>query len=118
MNTRKQPLLPAIASALILTLCLVAQTVTAQVNVDAIVTPLIGSFRYDISVSNNAGEDLALVSIVDAPIGDPLIDPTLVTPAGFLGSYDGGLGFVDFLGDTDLFAAGSTVSGFSFESLD
>ena len=36
---------------------------------------------------------------------------------GFLGNYDGGSGFIDFLADTGIFAAGTTVGGFSFESL-
>jgi hypothetical protein len=85
---------------------------------DMVVTPLAGSFRYDVSITNDEVVDLALVTITDAPLADPLIDPTLTTPPGFLGSYDGGLGFVDFIeGATDNFGAGTTVGGFSFESL-
>lgn len=81
------------------------------------VTPLAGSFRYDLSVQNTGPEDYVLVSITDAPLADPLIDPSLSGPAGFLTAYDDGLGFVDFLEDTDLFAAGSVSGPFSFESL-
>jgi len=98
-------------------LAAVSEPAWSQVKVDAIVTPLVGSFRYDISVHNNAAEDLAIVSLVDAPLADPLIDLTLAAPVGFLASYDDGLGFVDFLGDADVFAAGATVGGFGFESL-
>ncbi len=92
--------------------------VHAQVSLEATVTSLGGSFRYDISVDNSTNEDLAIVSLVSAPLFDPLIDPSLVTPPGFRGSYDGGLGFVDFLADTDIFARGTTISGFRFESLE
>jgi len=88
----------------------------AVLTVDATVTPLVGSFLYEISITNTGPEDIVIVSIVDAPIGDPLIDPSLMFPAGFFASYDGGVGIVDFLEDTSLFAAGTTTSGFSFES--
>ena len=64
-----------------------------------------------------------MLTIKDAPIadllnplGDPLITPSLLTPVGFLASYDSGLGFVDFLADSDLFGAGTTKSGFSLQS--
>jgi hypothetical protein len=59
----------------------------------------------------------SLVSIVDAPLGDPLIDPSLTAPAGFLGSYDSGLGIIDFIEFTEFFAAGMSIGGFSFETL-
>ena len=81
------------------------------------VTSLTGSYRYDVSVQNTGPEDYVIVSIPDAPLADPLIDPSLAGPAGFLTAYDDGLGFVDFLENTDLFAAGSVSGPFSFESL-
>jgi hypothetical protein len=96
---------------------LVSSTARASVLVEATVTPLVGSFLYEISIENATVEDLAIVSISDAPIGDPLIGPSLVVPVGFLASYDGGLGFVDFVADTSDFFAGTTTSGFRFESL-
>ena len=90
----------------------------ASVVVDATVTPAGGgAFHYEISVTNTEIEDLALVSIVDAPLNDPLIDPSLDAPSGFLANYDDGLGIVDFLENTDSFASGTTTSGFSFDSL-
>jgi hypothetical protein len=89
----------------------------ANLLVEATVTPLVGTFQYDFSVENTGPDDVVIVSIVDAPLADPLIDPTLVSPAGFFGSYDSGLGIVDFLEDTELFAAGTTTGGFSFQSL-
>lgn len=89
----------------------------ATLTVEATVTPLAGSFLYEYSIANSGPDDVVLVSIVDAPLGDPLIDPTLTAPVGYLASYDDGLGIVDFLEDTGLFAIGTATSGFSFESL-
>lgn len=84
--------------------------------VEATVTPTGGAFHYDFSVANTEPDDFAIVSLTDAPLADPLIDPTLTGPAGFLTNYDGGLGFVDFLGDTDLFATRALKGLFSFDS--
>ncbi len=96
---------------------LLASPSNADVIVDASVTPQAGSFLYDISITNTEAEDLAFVSFFDAPGGDPLIEPSLIVPLGFLASYDGILGFLDFLGDTAVFPAGGTVGGFRFQSL-
>lgn len=74
-----------------------------------------GTYQYDVSVSNNGPDDLAIVSLTDAPLGDGLIASSLTAPAFFSTSYDSVLGFVDFLADVS-FAAGTTVSGFSFLS--
>jgi hypothetical protein len=75
-----------------------------------------GVFHYSFSVNNDDPDDYAIVSIVDAPTGDPLIDASLITPTGFLASYDGGLGIVDFLADTADFVTGTTVGPFAFDS--
>lgn len=88
-----------------------------QVFVEALVTPHSGSVRYDITVDNQASEELAIVTIIDAPSADPLIEATLEVPAGFLGSYDGGLGFVDLVSDSEVFSQGLQTGGFHFESL-
>lgn len=89
--------------------------------VSANVTPLSGSYRYEFTITNtlltSPDDDVVVISIVDAPMGDPLIGPSLETPPGFLALYDSGLGIVDFLEDTSNFAAGTTTSGFRFESL-
>ena len=81
------------------------------------VTPLTGSYWYEVSVQNTGPEDYVIVSIPDAPLADPLIDPSLTGPADFLTNYDDGLGYVAFVEDTDLFAAGKLFGPFSFESL-
>jgi hypothetical protein len=76
-----------------------------------------GGYHYEFTIDNTAGpEEIAIVSL-NAPLADPLIDLSLATPAGFLGSYDGGLGLVDFIGDTAFFSVGSITSGFGFDSI-
>jgi hypothetical protein len=99
-------------------LCLISLLTRADVFVDATVSPIGGgAYHYEFAVSNTGPEDALVVALNDAPPGDLMIKPSLVAPAGFLSSYDSGIGFVDFLADTDLFATGTTVSGFSFDSL-
>ena len=88
----------------------------AALNVSAVVSPAGGGlFHYVFTIQNTGPDDVAIVS-VDAPINDTFIDPSLTFPAGFLASYDPLLGFVDFLEDTDLFASGTIVTGFAFDS--
>lgn len=97
---------------------LAAETAQAGLAVSLTSTPLGGGvFSYQYSIANSGPEDLAVVSITDAALGDPLIGATLQTPAGFLGSYDPGLGIVDFLSDTSVFGAGTILSGFGFMSM-
>lgn len=110
MKSRRTP-------PLFLAAALLAPSALAQFILDAEVTPLAGAFRYDLTFRNQTAEDVAIVSILDAPLADPLIGPSLTTPPGFLASYDDGLGFIDFLEDTLLFGAGEVVGGFSFDSL-
>lgn len=93
------------------------QCAHAAVTIELTRTPMGGFFHYDVAITNGEAVDLAIVSILDAPLADPMIGPSLTTPAGFLGSYDGGLGIVDFLPNIDVFLPGTTTSGFSFDSL-
>lgn len=107
------PLPAAIAIAAWLT----AQTASAILIVNATPTPLGGGlFQYEFTISNTGPADVPLVNINNAPLSDPDIGSTLMTPAGFLALYDPGLGIVTFLEDTSLFAAGTTIGGFSFQS--
>lgn len=75
-----------------------------------------GTFLYSVSITNNTLNDLSIVSIIDAPIGDSLISPSLMSPSGYLASYDGGAGIVDFIEGSSSFSVGSTFGVFSFES--
>jgi len=97
---------------------LAAEVAGGAVVVDATVSPVGGGiFHYDVAITNSEAEDLVLVSLLHGPLSDPYIEPSLTAPAGFLTSYDDGLGIVDFLADSALFNAGSTTSGFSFNSV-
>ena len=103
--------------ALLIALVLAVTTARAALMVDLTTSPLGGGiYQYTFTIANTGPDDVAIVSIVDAPLADPLIDPTLTWPVGFLASYDGGLGFVDFLEGTSLFSVGTSFSGFSFQS--
>src|ERR1043165_6568316 len=89
-------------SALILASSLFAPKLWAPPFVHSDITPLGGGlYEYDFSILNTGPEDIVLVTITDAPLGDPLIAGSLVTPPGFLSSYDSGLGFVDFIANVD-----------------
>lgn len=110
--------IPPISLALLASLAVLGapgRPANALVMVDATVFPLgPGGFRWELSIGNTGPDDVVVVSLLGAPLGDPAIGPSLETPAGYLGSYDGVLGFVDFLEDTELFGAGTMVPGFAF----
>jgi len=89
----------------------------AAVLISGTVVPLGGSYRYEASVINTDLRDYLLVSLLDAPLGDPAIAPSLTSPPGFQASYDSGLEIVDFLADLETFGAGTTRGTFVFESL-
>lgn len=89
----------------------------AAMIVEASVMPVAGFYHYDFLITNSGPDDVVLTTLTDAPLGDPLVDASLTVPVGFVGSYDPGLGFVDFLEDFDLFAAGTSKGPFSFDSL-
>jgi len=107
------------ATALLLALSGLGATVfAAPVDVFAVASPLGGGvFHWDFSVINNSVPDLFLVTVVDAPLADPLIDGSLTAPAGFLPNYDGGLGLLDFIADVAIFFPLGETSFFSFDSM-
>jgi hypothetical protein len=109
LSRRRHVLLPL---AILGATCLAARALT----IDGQATAIAGGFHYEFTINNNGPDDVAIVSIPDAPASDPLIAPSLTVPAGFLGNYDSGLGIVDFIGDSDLFTLGTVKSGFSFDS--
>lgn len=98
-----------------LCILIMSAAVHADVIVDVTVSPIVGGFHFDYSITNSEPVDVVIVSIA-GPASDPLIGATLTAPVGFLANYDFGLGFIDFLEGTDLFAAGTTTGGFGFDS--
>jgi hypothetical protein len=97
--------------------CLAALSANGQLFVSATVTPVGPLFHYEISVQNLTAEDVVLVTLSPAPLADPNINPSLQAPVGFEASYDAGLGLVDLVSDTLSFGIGTTVNGFSFDSV-
>jgi len=89
---------------------------TQALSIDAVKTAIAGGYHFDFWINNDGPVDLAIVSIINAPLNDPLIGSTLTAPADYLASYDSGLGFVDFIEGAMAFAAGTVTGGFSFDS--
>jgi hypothetical protein len=75
-----------------------------------------GLFHYEFTVTNDTPDDVILVSLVDGPLNDLDLDASLVAPPDYLASYDPGLGIVDFLEASALFAAFGSVGGFAFDT--
>jgi hypothetical protein len=95
---------------------LVAPAAEAALLVSDAVTPFGTGSHHELTVTNTGPADVVLVSILDSPLADALIDASITAPVGYLALYDPGLGIVDFLEGTALFGAGTSVSGFSFDS--
>ncbi len=74
-----------------------------------------GLFHYDYTISNDTSNDFLLVTIDVAAQPDAI--QNLVTPTGFFSNFDAGLGLLDFAGQESTgFTAGSTFTGFEFDS--
>ena len=100
----------------LLTAVAAAQTASAAFVVNLMPTALGGGlFQYNVSVTNTDPDDYVRVSLLNGPLNDTFIVPN--APFGFMASYDSGLGIIDLLEDTDLFAAGSTKGLFTFQSM-
>ncbi len=96
----------------------------AQVTVVPTVTSTGALFTYSYSVTNSSATDLAIVNIDNLPQVSSAVT-NLVAPAGFQITFDPGNGsmpgfgivsFLPVLGSAQGFTAGSTISGFSFNS--
>jgi hypothetical protein len=85
MNSQTPTLSPSDLGLLFtLAVSLTVATVSADIVVNMAAMPLGGGdYQYDLSVGNIGPDDVALVSIVDAPTDDPLIPLTLEAPPVF-----------------------------------
>ena len=93
-----------------------SQAARADLMLSPSITSSNGVYTYDYSIWNNTSSDLALVNLY-VPVGvDQIMN--LMTPAGFLGAYDSGLGIVTFLSDTSTITSDFHGDGFSFQSND
>ncbi len=74
-----------------------------------------GFFHYDYTISNDTNSDFLLVTLDVA--AQPNAIQNLVAPTGFFSNFDAGLGLLDFAGQESIgFPAGSTFTGFEFDS--
>ncbi len=105
----------------LLAVCALALTTSARadVSVSETITSAPGSlFQYNYTVANNTPDDIFILTLGNLPTGPNAVQ-NLAYPAGFQATYDSGLNLVSFLpdlGSSSVFAAGTTLSGFSFQS--
>lgn len=113
-NSPRYAKLLVLASVLLCALAL-PKAANAQITITPTITDLGGGLtRYEYSVSNTSLFDFSAISI--SVVALPNAVQNLVAAAGFSAFFDAGLGQVDFVEDTLNFAAGTTVSGFFFDS--
>ncbi|MBK1834533.1 PEP-CTERM sorting domain-containing protein [Roseibacillus ishigakijimensis] len=75
-----------------------------------------GSYLYELTITNDCPEDVFTFDFTDVPANDSILGPSLTIPMGFDGDYDASTPALGFFGDSELFMAGETYSGFSFLS--
>lgn len=113
-NSPRYPKFLALATVLLCALAFAAPA-HAQITLTPTITDLGGGLtRYEYSVSNTSLFDFSAISIT--VIAAPETVQSLIAASGFSAFFDPGLGQVDFVEDTQNFAAGSTISGFAFNS--
>lgn len=96
-----------------------AQSTVNPITVNPTVSALNGGlYHYNYTVTNGSVFDLSLVTISTIPttFSQGAAVQNLVAPAGFTATFDPGLGLLDFAENTQPFTAGTTVSGFAFDS--
>ena len=90
----------------------------AQFVVNETITSVGSLFQYNYTVANKTPNDVLILTLGNIPTGPNAVQ-NLAFPTGFQGAYDSGLNLVSFLpdlGSSSTFAAGTTLSGFSFQS--
>ena len=93
-----------------------AGSARAQVVITPTVTQTGALYSYSYSITNLAATDLAFVNLDGLPM-DPSTATNLMAPAGYQTVFsDGIVTFLPGLDNGSTFGAGSTVSGFSFDS--
>jgi hypothetical protein len=114
-RSRQVSQLAALLCALLL-LPATAARANHLVTLDAIVTfdSALSLYTYNYNVTNNLFDPVAVVSFDVFALPGAVLNP--VAPAGFNLFFDDILGQVDLVEDTETFAPGQTISGFSFQS--
>ncbi len=113
-NSPRYAKLLVLASVLLCALAL-PKAADAQITLTPTITNIGGGLvRYEYSVSNTSLFDFSAISINVVAVPGAVL--SLIAPTGFSAFFDPGLGEVDFVENTQNFAAGTTVSGFAFNS--
>ena len=100
------------AGALPLLVCIASLANAQTPTVTGVSSFSSGLYRYNYTITNNSP-----VELIDVAIhinSDPVLN--LTAPTGYSTNYDVNLGLVDFLENTSVFATGTPVSGFFFDS--
>lgn len=107
---------PGRLAACIGSLCAIAlpRLASSQVVVTPTVTNVGALFHYNFTITNGTVFDLSLITIDVLASADAVRN--LTTPDGFTAFFDPNFGTVDFSEVTNGFAAGSSLSGFQFDS--
>lgn len=100
--------------ALLCALVLPRAVQAEPVSVNPTVTMSGGGFRYNYAIVNASPFALSVVTL-SVP-SSALAIQNLSVPNGFNANFDSRLGLLDFVENTRSFAAGTTVSGFQFDS--
>ena len=100
------------AGALPLLVCIASLANAQTPTVTGVSSFSSGLYRYNYTITNNSP-----VELIDVAIhinSGPVLN--LTAPTGYSTNYDVNLGLVDFLENTSVFATGTPVSGFFFDS--
>ena len=96
-----------------------ASAAHAQVSITPIITQTGSLYNYSYSITNFTNTDLAIINISGLPLESDTA-ANLMAPAGFQTTFDPGVGILSFLPGSEpnqQFSAGSTLAGFSFDSV-
>lgn len=73
------------------------------------------TYHYDYTVNNQTATDISSVTLAGLPTDASAVQ-NLTAPATFVAFFDSGLGLLSFQEGSAAFVAGSSVSGFGFDS--
>jgi hypothetical protein len=115
-RSRQIPKLAALLCALSFLLPIEAARANHLVTLDATVSfdSALSLYTYNYSVTNNLFDPVAVVSFDVFALPSAVLNPT--APSGFNIFFSDVLGQVDLVEDTETFAPGQTISGFSLQS--
>ena len=87
----------------------------AQLIINATATPVGGAFNYSYRVSNQTTTAVSVVTLAGFARTASAVQ-SLVAPSGYISFFDAPLGLLSFIEGSQVFAAGTVSSPFSFTS--